>query len=386
MAAYAPVGSGPVGVGFVGVGNISDTYLENLSSFPDIEVLILGDLLVDRAAAQAEKHGIPASGSTADVLAHPGVELVINLTVPAVHVEISAQAIAAGKHVWSEKPIGIDRDSARELLAQADAAGLRLGVAPDTVLGPGIQSAKRAIERGEIGRPLFAQTSMQYQGPEVFHPNPGFLFAHGAGPLFDMGPYYFTTLVSILGPVAAVAAMGLKASEEREILVGPDAGVRFPVEVPSTINVLASFEGGAQSQTLLSFDSPLRRQGIVEISGTEGTIVLPDPNMFTGRTAVTRPFSHRGSDPAHAAVAEQPWTDVAEEGVVVGRGLGALDMARAIRTGRPHRATGELGYHVLDTMVAAQESAARGAFVPVESTVDPIEAVPVDFDPFARTV
>ena len=163
-------------------------------------MLILGDLLTDRAASQAEKHGIAASGTTADVLAHPGVELVVNLTVPAVHVEISSQAIAAGKHVWSEKPIGIDRDSARALLEQADAAGLRLGIAPDTVLGPGIQSAKRAIERGDIGRPLFAQTSMQYQGPEVFHPNPAFLFDHGAGPLFDMGPYYFTTLVSILGP------------------------------------------------------------------------------------------------------------------------------------------------------------------------------------------
>jgi predicted dehydrogenase len=386
MAGFTPSGSGPVGVGFVGAGNISDTYLENLNSFPDIDVLIVGDLLTDRAAAQAQKHGIPASGSTADVLAHPGVELVINITVPAVHVEISSQAIAAGKHVWSEKPIGIDRESARALIAQADAAGLRLGVAPDTVLGPGIQSAKRAIERGEIGRPLFAQTSMQYQGPEVFHPNPGFLFAHGAGPLFDMGPYYFTTLVSILGPVAAVAALGLKASDEREILVGPDAGTRFPVEVPSTINVLATFEGGAQSQSLLSFDSPLRRQGFFEISGTEGTIVLPDPNTFTGRTAITRPFSHRGSDPAHAAIAEQPFTDVPEEGVVVGRGLGALDMARAIRTGRPHRATGELGYHVLDTMVAAQDSAARGEFVAVESTVDPIEVVPVDFDPFARTL
>jgi predicted dehydrogenase len=303
-----------------------------------------------------------------------------------VHVEISAQAIAAGKHVWSEKPIGIDRESALALLQQADAAGLRVGIAPDTVLGPGIQSAKRAIERGDIGRPLFAQTSMQYQGPEVFHPNPAFLYAHGAGPLFDMGPYYLTSLVSILGPVAAVAALGLKPVEEREILVGPDAGKTVPVEVPSTINVLATFEQGAQSQSLLSFDSPLRRQGFFEISGTEGTIVLPDPNMFTGRTAITRPFSHRGTDPGVAATAEQPFTEVPEEGVVVGRGLGALDMARAIRTGRPHRATGELGYHVLDTMVSAQESAARGEFVTVESTVEPIEAVPVDFDPFARTL
>lgn len=386
MAGFAPVGSGPVGIGVIGAGNISDTYLENLNSFPDVEVLIVGDVLAERAAAQAHKHGVPASGTAADVLAHPGVELVINLTIPAAHVEVSSLAIAAGKHVWSEKPIGIDRESARALLAQADAAGLRVGIAPDTVLGPGIQSAKRAIERGDIGRPLFAQTSMQYQGPEVFHPNPGFLYANGAGPLFDMGPYYLTTLVSILGPVATVAAMGLKQVEERTILVGPDAGQTFPVEVPSTINVLSTFEGGAQSESLLSFDSALRRQGFFEISGTEGTIVLPDPNMFTGRTAITRPFGHRGSDPAVSAVAEQEFTEVPEEGVVVGRGLGALDMARAIRTGRPHRATGELGFHVLDTMVAAQDSAARGEFVTVQSTVEPIAAVPVDFDPFARTL
>jgi predicted dehydrogenase len=386
MAGFAPLGSGRVGIGVIGAGNISDTYLENLASFPDVEVHIVGDAMADRAAAQAQKHGVPASGTTADVLAHPRVELVVNLTIPAVHVEISSLALSGGKHVWSEKPIGIDRESARALLAQADAAGLRIGVAPDTVLGPGIQSAKRAIERGAIGRPLFAQTCMQYQGPEVFHPNPGFLYARGAGPLFDMGPYYLTTLVSILGPVSAVAALGLKAVEQREVLVGPDAGAKFPVETPWTLNVLAQFEQGAQSHSLLSFDSSLRRQGVVEISGTEGTIVLPDPNTFTGRSAIVRPFGHRGVDSAFADGTYQRWTEVLEEGVVVGRGLGALEMARALRTGRAHRATGELGHHVLDIMVAAHESAARGESVAVESTLDPIDAMPVDFDPFARTL
>ena len=386
MTGFAPLGSGTVGVGLIGAGNISGTYLENLMSFPDIDVHIVGDLLTDRAAAQAAEHGVPASGSTDDVLAHPGVEIVVNLTTPASHVEISSAAIAAGKHVWSEKPIGITRQSAQALLEQADAAGLRVGIAPDTVLGPGVQTAKRAIERGDIGTPLFAQTGMQYQGPEVFHPNPGFLFAQGAGPLFDMGPYYLTALVSILGPVAAVAALGLRPREQREILVGELAGTMFPVEVPSTISVLATFERGAQSQSLLSFDSPLRRQGVVEISGTEGTMVLPDPNTFSGRTAIIRPMSHRGSDPGVGEEPQQDWVDVLEEGVVVGRGLGVLDMARAIRTGRAHRATGELGYHVLDTMMSASESAASGAFVTVESTVDEIEAVPVDFDPLQRTL
>ena len=374
----AAVGVAPVGVGLIGAGNISDTYLENLSSFPDINVLIVGDLDTTRAAEQAAKHGVPASGSAEDVLAHPGVEIVVNLTIPAVHAEVSSSIIAAGKHVWSEKPIAVSRESAKALLEQADAAGLRVGVAPDTVLGPGIQTAKRAIERGDIGRPLFAQTSMQWQGPELFHPNPAFLFAHGAGPLFDMGPYYFTMLVQILGPVAAVAALGLKATDSRLVQVGPQAGTSFDVEVPSTINVLAQFEQGAQSQSLLSFDSPLARQGFVEIAGTEGTIMLPDPNMFSGRVAIVRPLTGHGET--------QEWVDVAEEGTVVGRGLGLLDMARAIRAGRPHLATGELGYHVLDVMVSAEESALSGAFVPVTSTVAPIGSMPIDFDPFAATL
>ena len=378
MAALRPMGNGVVGVGLIGAGNISDTYLENLGSFPDVEVLIVGDLDTDRAAAQAAKHGVPASGSAADVLAHPDVEIVINLTIPAVHAEVSSAIIAAGKHVWSEKPIAIERASALALLQQADAAGLRVGIAPDTVLGPGVQTAKRAIERGDIGRPLFAQTTMQWQGPEIFHPNPAFLFAKGDGPLYDMGPYYFSTLVHIFGPVAAVAAMGLKATDDRTILVGPDTGSTFPVEVPSTITVLAQFEAGGQSQSLLSTDSPLRRHGVVEISGTEGTITLPDPNTFSGRTAIIRPLTEAGG--------EQSWTEVLEEGTVAGRGLGVLDMARAIRTGRAHRATGELGYHVLDTMMAAEESAERREFVTVHSTVAPIEAMPIDFDPFARTV
>ena len=378
MTAFAPIGSGPVGVGLIGAGVISDTYLENLTSFPDVRVLIVGDLDTSRAAEQAVKHGVPASGSADDVMAHPGVELVINLTIPGVHAAVSSAAIAAGKHVWSEKPIAIDRESAASLLTQADAAGLRVGVAPDTVLGPGIQSAKRAIERGDIGQPLFAQTTMQWQGPEIFHPNPAFLFAKGAGPLFDMGPYYFSTLVHIFGPVATVAALGLTPQQTRSVLVGPHAGETFPVEVPSTINVLAEFEAGGQSQSLLSTDSPLLLQGLVEISGTEGTIRLPDPNMFTGASAIIRPLTERG--------ASQAWVDLPEEGTVVGRGLGALEMARAIRSGRPHRATGELGFHVLDTMLAAEESADRREFVAVQSTVGPIEAMPVDFDPFAATL
>lgn len=371
-----------VGIGIIGLGVISDTYLENLSSFPDVEVLVVGDLLVDRAEAQAAKYGVPSFGTADDVLAHPRVDLVINLTIPAVHIEVSRAAIAAGKHVWTEKPLGLDRDGAADLLREADAAGLRIGSAPDTLLGPGFQAARRAIESGVIGRPLFAQTTFQTQGPDLWHPSPAFLFAEGAGPLLDMGPYYFSALVSLLGPVDHVAAVGTKAREEREIHTGPNAGTMFPVEVPSTIQIVTAFEGGAQAQSLLSFDSALERHGIVEIHGTEGTIVLPDPNQFAGRIAYVKPLGVIRDGMSF----EQEWIEIEHDDVVVGRGIGALDMVRAIAEGRPHVASGELGFHVLDILLSAQESAATGQTIVVESTVAPVPLLPEGFDPFAVTL
>lgn len=373
--------TGPVGVGLIGVGVISDTYLEHLNSFPDVTVLAVGDLDLERARTQAEKYDVPTWGDAQVVLDHPEIQVVVNLTVPAVHAEISSAAIAAGKHVWTEKPLGLDRESTSALLSAADEAGLRVGCAPDTVLGPGVQTAKREIAKGTIGRPLFAQTSMQWQGPEVFHPNPGFLFAKGAGPLLDIGPYYFTTLVSLFGTVEKVAAMGLRAQTERAIQVGPKAGETFPVEVPSTISVLTQFEGGQQGNSLVSFDSPLARQGIVEIHGTEGSLVVPDPNMFEGRIAYVKPFESFGEAPP-----EQEWIEVPQQGVVAGRGTGLLDMVRAIAEDRPHVASGEVGYHVLDVMLSAEESAASGEFVAVNSSVSEVPMVAEDFDPFASTL
>ncbi len=374
--------SGPIGVGFIGVGVISDTYLENLTSFPDVRVVALGDIDTDRARSQAEKYGIAVSGTAEDVLSHPDVEFVVNLTVPAAHIEISSQAIAAGKHVWTEKPLGLDREGAAGLLRDAAAAGVRIGSAPDTILGPGFQTAKRAIQEGLIGTPLFAQTAFQTQGPDAWHPNPAFLFAPGAGPLMDMGPYYFSALVSLFGPGDRVAAIGTRPRPERAPRLGPLAGQPFPVQVPTTVSVLVAFDGGQQSQTMLSFDSALERHGFLEIHGTEGSVVLPDPNRFEGRIAVVRPMTEisDGFD------FTQEWIEVEQEGIVVGRGLGVVDMVRAIAEDRPHVASGELGYHVLDIMLAAGESAESGEVVRLESTVAPVPTVPADFDPFARTL
>ena len=378
--------TGRVGVGFIGAGMISEQYLTHLTRFPDVEVVFISDIDVARAAAQAERFAVPRSGTVAELLADADVEVVVNLTLPATHVEVSTAALLAGKHVWTEKPIGLTRESAQGLVDLARESGLLLGVAPDTVLGSGWQAAKRAIEAGVIGTPLTATTTMQYQGPDVFHPNASFLFAEGAGPLFDMGPYYVTALVHLLGPVARVAAMGTRAHETRRLLVGPNAGQEFPVAVPTHLSVLASFERGGQAQSLLSFDTPLMRQGFFEVNGTEGTMVLPDPNTFGGGHAVrvARPLA--AADFTDGGPREQVWETVHEAEPEAGRGLGVLTMARAIRDGGVHVATGEVGMHVLDVMVAALDSARSGRFVEVSSTVDAVPSLPDGFDPFAATL
>lgn len=379
------VGTGRLGVGIIGAGNISDQYLASLTSFPDVQVLAIGDVLEERAHAQAKKYGVPRSGGVAVVLDDPDIEIVVNLTIPATHVEVSEAIIAAGKHVWTEKPIGVDREESLRLLEKADAAGLRVGVAPDTVLGPGVQTAKRAILRGDIGQPLFGYTAFQSQGPELFHPNPAFLYARGGGPLLDMGPYYVTTLIHVFGPVAAVAAVGMRGTETRRVRVGPLAGSEFPVEIYSTVSVLMQFEEGCQAHSIYSTDSPLWRRGVVEITGTEGTMVIPDPNTFgsAGPITITRGFTEMGGRPAPAV---QDVVEVPQEGVLVGRGVGLLDMGRAIRDGRPHIATGRLGYHVLDTLLSIEESAERRQFMPITSTVDEVGALAASFDPLSATL
>lgn len=375
--------TGPVGVGLIGAGNISDQYLTSLTSFPDLRVIAIADVIEQRARAQAEKYGVPRWGGADAVLADPDIDIVVNLTIPAMHIEVSEAIIAAGKHVWTEKPIGVDREESLRLLEKADAANLRVGVAPDTVLGPGVQTAKRAIERGDIGRPLYAQTAFQWQGPEIFHPNPAFLYAKGGGPLLDMGPYYVSALVHVFGPVASVAALGLQGTPTRRVEVGELTGQEFPVEIPSTLSVLMDFEQGGQAQSLYSTDSPLLRHGIVEITGTEGTLAIPDPNTFGGAITITRKLAEMVVPPAPIV---QDVLDVPQEGVLTGRGLGVLDMARAIRDDRPHVATGRFGYHVLDTLLAIEEAAEARSFRTVDSTVDQVGSLSAEFDPHAATL
>ncbi|MBQ1443545.1 MAG: Gfo/Idh/MocA family oxidoreductase [Renibacterium sp.] len=365
--------SGPVGIALIGAGVISKQYLENLAKFPDVKVHVVADVFEQVAAERAEEFGIGAHGGVAAALDHPEVELVVNLTIPAAHVEVAGAAVAAGKHVWSEKPFSLDRESGKELLEAANQAGVRLGCAPDTFLGPGLQTARRMIERGDIGRPLTALSLFQSPGPESWHPNPAFLFQHGAGPLFDIGPYYLTALVQTFGSISRVAAIGSKSREQRSIGSGPKAGEVFDVEVPTHFGALLQFADGGSAQSIFSFDSPKVRVGFVEITGTEGTIALPDPNNFDGDVKICK----TGSD---------EWIPVPCEGEVTGRGVGALDMARSIRAGVPHRATGEQAYHIVDAMVSIAESGERGEFVELSSSAPATEALPLDWNPFAATL
>jgi predicted dehydrogenase len=359
----------PFGVAVIGCGNISKQYLKNLAGFPDVRVLFCADLDLERAKTQAAAYGVPASGGVQQALEHPDVDLVVNLTIPAAHAEVASAAIAAGKHVWNEKPLAPDVAAGRALLDQAAKAGLRVGCAPDTLLGAGIQSARRLIASGAIGTPTSALTLLQGPGPESWHPDPEFLFAKGAGPLFDLGPYYLSVLATLFGPTSRVAAVSRRARDTRVIGSGPRAGTEFPVEVPTFISAVAEYAAGQAASLLFSWDSPLGRAGFLEVTGTEATLAIPDPNRFDGDLRVRR----AGAD---------EWTVIGSTGAAAGRGSGVVDMVRAIRSGRPHRATGEMALHVLEMMTAIDKSGSTGAFEPVESVFELPEALAEDWDPY----
>jgi predicted dehydrogenase len=359
-----PLGdAGPLGIAIIGCGTISDEYMRRLTSVPsEVRVVFCADLDLARAAALAEKYGVPGHGPVAEALARPDVSLVINLTIPAAHVEVSAAAIEAGKHVWSEKPLALDPESGASLVRLAAEAGVRLGCAPDTVLGDGLHNAYQLTESGLIGTPQTALALMQGPGPERWHPDPEFLFRAGAGPLFDIGPYYLTTLSLLFGPVTSVGAVGRRARTNRVIGSGPRAGTTFPVEVPTFVSALLSYAGGAAATIVLSFDSPAAHPPLIEVAGTEATMALPDPNRFDGDVRVKR-------------TGEPDWTvHPAPAGDGLGRGLGVLDMVRSIRAEVPHRCSGELALHVVDTMTAIARSAETGAFEEVRTSFSMVTA------------
>ena len=372
----------PVGVGLIGAGVISAHYLGNLTTFPDLQVRFVADIDLDRAKARADEFGVPASGTVDELLADDGIEIVVNLTLPSAHAEVDLAILAAGKHVWSEKPIATTAEDARRVLDAAEQAGLRVAVAPDTVLGAGLQTAFRAIADGRIGAPQTAMTMVLNPGPDRWHPAPEFLFQRGGGPLLDLGPYYLSTLVTVFGSVVRVSALGSVARSERVVESGPRAGTTFAVEVPTHSALLLEFEGGTSAQATFSFPSAIPRAGFVEITGTDGAIVLPDPNKFEGASELWTTESWKG-----VTGEDQPLPEVIEAvGATSGRGLGVLELARAIRAGVPERASGALAAHVLDVMLAADAAASSGTSVAVSSRVRAPEPLPTDWNPAERTL
>lgn len=346
-------------VGVIGAGAISGQYSKTLARLPHLPVTSIADLSQERAEALAAQHPGARVESVEQLLAADDVDLVLNLTIPAVHGTIALAAASAGKHVYGEKPLALTVDEGRAVLAAADGAGVRVGCAPDTVLGTGIQTARALVDAGRIGAPLAATAFMTTPGHERWHPDPEFLYRPGGGPLFDMGPYYLTSLVHLLGPVAGVTGVTTRPSQSRVIGSGPRAGTAFDVEVDTHVTGLLVHSSGAVSTLVMSFDIWAANLPRIEVHGSAGSLSVPDPNTFAGDVALY--------------TSETPeWQTIAPEAGYQdgGRGIGIADLAQALGSGQEHRVSGELSLHVLDVMETFLQAAREGRTLPIATQVE----------------
>jgi predicted dehydrogenase len=348
-----------VKVGVIGCGNISDVYFQSCKSFEILEVIACADLVMDRATAKAAEHEIPKACTVEELLADPQIQVVLNLTVPKAHAEVALAAVASGKSVYNEKPLAVTREDATKLLKVAKEKGLRVGCAPDTFLGGGLQTCRKLIDDGWIGEPVAATVFMMYHGPESFHPNPEFFYQPGGGPMFDMGPYYLTALAVLIGPVTRVTGSARITFPERIITSEPKCGQKIEVNVPTHVAGILEFADGTIATMVTSFDVWEPYSPWIEIHGSLGSLRVPDANFFGGPVRVRLNGAEEWQDIPLTHGYTDNW-----------RGLGLADMAYALQSGRPHRANGELGYHVLDIMHAVHEAADSGRHVAIRSTCE----------------
>jgi len=341
----------PLRAGIIGCGTISGIYLKNGPRFADYDIVACADLNMASAEARAAEYGIEAMRVDA-LLARPDIDLIINLTIPAAHATVAMQAVQAGKHVYNEKPLTIRLADGSALVAAAAAKGVRVGGAPDTFLGGGIQTCRKLIDDGWIGTPVAASAFMLCPGHESWHPNPDFYYQAGGGPMFDMGPYYLTALVTLLGPVARVSGSTRMTYPTRTITSQPKYGQKVTVEVPTHVVGVLDFASGPIATVVTSFDVYYHHMPNIEIYGSHGSMQVPDPNTFGGPIKVRR-------------VGESEWRDIPlSHGYSDNsRGVGVADMAHAVRTGQPHRASGELTLHVLELMHAIHTASSTGSHV-----------------------
>jgi predicted dehydrogenase len=352
-------------VGILGCGVISGVYAAKLAAAPDVELIACADLLPERARALAAKHGAPLALEPEKLVRHPDVDVVLNLTVPAVHAELAQAALEAGKSVYGEKPLALAFAEGRRLVDAAARAGLSLGCAPDTFLGAGLQTCRKLIDDGAIGEPLGANAFMQSPGPESWHPDPAFFYQRGAGPLFDMGPYYLTALVALLGPARRITSSARISRAQRTIGSQPLAGTLMHVEVPTHVASVIDFVSGPVAMLVTSFDVAASRARNIEIYGSEATLSVPDPNTFGGPVQIRR----RG---------DKEWSDVplTHGNAAQSRGIGLLEMLRARRAGAKHRASGELACHVLELMEKSVLASDTGAHQALSTRCERPAALP----------
>jgi predicted dehydrogenase len=345
-----------IGVGIIGCGNISEAYLGNAPKFPVLDLVAVSDINMQAAKSKAEAHGVEALSVEA-LLADPRIGLVLNLTTPQHHVNVGLQAIAHGKHVYSEKPLAVKLVEGLKLVEAATKAGLRVGCAPDTFLGAAHQTARHVIDREMIGTVLAGTCFMQVPGHELWHPNPDFYYQVGGGPLLDMGPYYITCLVNMLGPVVSVVGAAKASYATRTIGSGAREGQTIKVDVPTHISGIINFANGAAITITTSFDVWKHAHNHIEIYGSAGSMIVSDPNQFGG----TIELAEKKGD----------WKPV-EQAHLYGDGnyriLGLADMAQAILSNRPHRASMELSLHVLEIMESILVSAELGQKVVLKTT------------------
>ncbi len=366
-------------VGIIGCGAISGIYTYNCYRMQNLQLVAMADIDPARPGVRIEdiksryvsewklpaETRMPVACSVGELLANPEVEIVLNLTVPKAHAEVALASLNAGKHTYHEKPFGLNRVEGKKILEVAAEKGLRVGCAPDTFLGAGIQTCRKLIDDGWIGTPIGAVAFMTCPGHESWHPDPEFYYQQGGGPLFDMGPYYLTALVNLMGPIVRVAGFARATYPTRTITSAKKYGKTVKVETPTHISTSLEFASGAIGTVVMSFDVYGANLPRIEIFGTQGSLSVPDPNTFGGEIKVkvgrndwaAVPFSHGYKDNY--------------------RGVGLADMAAGILRSRAHRASGALGFHVLDVMQSCLEAASGGKTVGVASTMERPEPTPL---------
>ena len=356
------------GIGVVGCGMISGIYLKNLTRvFQNTRVVACAALHPERAQARAAEFDVPRACSVDELMRDPEVEVVLNLTVPNAHASVSLAALEAGKHVYLEKPLASSREEGLRVLETARRGELRVGGAPDTFLGSGLQTCRKLIDDGEIGKPIGATAFFANHGWEWGHPDPEFFYKRGGGPIFDMGPYYLTALIALLGPVARVTGSTRTTFSERTITSEPKSGQKIEVEVPTHVSGVLEFASGAVGMILMSYDIYGHHLPKIEIHGTEGSLSVPDPNKFGGPILLRKKGEKEWRDAPLAFGYQED-----------SRGIGVADMVDAIATGRPHRASGKLMHHVVDIAESLYDASRIGKHQTVTSVCE--RPAPLDLD------